>query len=480
MCRTSRPALPLLASALNWESAPARAIALETLVRACAPSNRYRESIVGAALGRGLPALLLAELNAVASRSDQEARVLRVVMVDLLRALSAPGMYGTEVRRILEGSPIWARESRQRHDLFLPANASMGLIGGGGAASILLQGSSETLRLLTAPPVSRSSRGAEAPSLHGSLSRGLHDGKEAARQIAREREQPSTTPATSNIAVVSKVVDPAAVLEPTQNTPATQQSIDRVKLPSTTTSGLEHAPTFEGVVPERERREGDAEVEERSAERLMMEGGVSQGGVLAAKESEPADTDASATERVTFSFTEEQQVSLEANGKPEKKDAEKQAQSAESAIEEIPGEAVSGRNGSSAIQPPSDLDKLRHGCHHNDDKTLKPSVDDTMVKPSIAADAGPSEHVMPVRDSAEISSPLDGSHRLSQETVTRSPTASPQMQTPKRVPKPSEERSSFRTPASQRRRSLLDQMETSGSGDMRRASLPGAADSPLG
>ncbi|KXZ49939.1 hypothetical protein GPECTOR_19g390 [Gonium pectorale] len=55
-----------------------------------------------------------------------EAAVLRVLAVDVLRALQLEGLHSALVHRLLEASPVWTAYRHQRHDLFLPSGAGAG------------------------------------------------------------------------------------------------------------------------------------------------------------------------------------------------------------------------------------------------------------------------------------------------------------------------------------------------------------------
>ncbi|KAK2077974.1 hypothetical protein QBZ16_003842 [Prototheca wickerhamii] len=266
LSRTTRPAVPVLVAALAWDSAAARGVALETLLRGLAPANRQREALIGAAVARNLPAWLLAELATVAARSDQEARVLRVLIVDLLRALSTPGPHASELRALLDASPVWARESRQRHDLFLPAAAHAAIGGaGGGAASLLLHGNAETIRLLTAPtpvpaPPSLSSSGGSSAdlrprgALHAALLESQRTSGELRRSISSASSERSAGRGEHRVPADAFAVNsppgsgaleaaaPVAVVQP--GTP----------LDTPTAMALDRAPTFQGSVPEARAR----------------------------------------------------------------------------------------------------------------------------------------------------------------------------------------------------------------------------------
>ncbi|KAG2494521.1 hypothetical protein HYH03_007288 [Edaphochlamys debaryana] len=149
----------------------AAVLALEGLVRALGPGNRQRDALVLQALQYGLIPELLAALEwGAAARGGGpggdgagpgggggggqdgggsgnagggEAAVVRVLAVDVLRALRAEGAHSHQVCWLLDASPTWQAYAHQRHDLFLPSGAGaqgsvVGLLAGGSGGRFAL------------------------------------------------------------------------------------------------------------------------------------------------------------------------------------------------------------------------------------------------------------------------------------------------------------------------------------------------------
>ena len=54
---------------------------------------------------------------------EGDEAVERVLAVEVLHLLRAPGPYCVGVSQTLEASPVWQAYKHQKHDLFLPAGA---------------------------------------------------------------------------------------------------------------------------------------------------------------------------------------------------------------------------------------------------------------------------------------------------------------------------------------------------------------------
>jgi DnaJ family protein C protein 13 len=179
------PAVAPLVCCLRWGGAPG-ALAAEALKRLLDLQCRGRDALVGAALRAGLAQLLLARLewraggaSAAVGAADtsasaaalaavagdpaaaREAAVRRVLAVDLLNLLTAPGAHAAEARAALDAAPAWAAHAGQRHDLFLPAGG--GAPGGGGVAA-LVGGADARLLTAAAGGEARAAGGPLAPS----------------------------------------------------------------------------------------------------------------------------------------------------------------------------------------------------------------------------------------------------------------------------------------------------------------------------
>ncbi|GIM04041.1 hypothetical protein Vretimale_8678, partial [Volvox reticuliferus] len=164
----SPPVVQVLCDAMQLGPA-ARVLALEALKRALAPVNRQRDALVLQALQYGLIPELLASLDWQSSRGgpavvpgpvantgsatggdsagggggtggDDDVAVLRVLAVDVLKALQLEGLHSQQVNNLLDGSAVWQAYCHQRHDLYLPSGA-------------IAQGS--VVGLLTAPETAR-------------------------------------------------------------------------------------------------------------------------------------------------------------------------------------------------------------------------------------------------------------------------------------------------------------------------------------
>ncbi|GLC44152.1 hypothetical protein PLESTM_001561500 [Pleodorina starrii] len=165
LATASPPAVQVLCGAMRLGPA-ARVLALEALKRALAPVNRQRDALVLQALQYGLIPELLSSLDWQSSRGgggpggatgpgaggpnggggggggggEDDAAVLRVLAVEVLRALQLEGLHSQQVNNLLDGSAVWQAYCHQRHDLYLPSGASA-------------QGS--VVGLLTAPETAR-------------------------------------------------------------------------------------------------------------------------------------------------------------------------------------------------------------------------------------------------------------------------------------------------------------------------------------
>ncbi|KAL0040215.1 hypothetical protein WJX77_000548 [Trebouxia sp. C0004] len=151
LARTSPPAAPTLMAAMGWGMAGS-ALALETLQRALTLANRARDSLVGSALGAGLVQVLLQRLDwrsgsgADADNQEGDEAVERVLAVEVLHLLRAPGAYSVSLSDTLGASEVWQAFKHQKHDLFLPSagDRSAGVVG-------LLKGSQVARFALPAP-----------------------------------------------------------------------------------------------------------------------------------------------------------------------------------------------------------------------------------------------------------------------------------------------------------------------------------------
>ncbi|CAI5949315.1 unnamed protein product [Closterium sp. NIES-65] len=196
--------IALLMRAIGW--AGAAVLALETMKRLLAPTNRSRDVIVAQALRNGLVQVLLAILDwraggkaSLAARmrwSESEAAVGRVLTVEILRLLGADGAYSIRVQEILNGSEVWRAFKDQKHDLFLPTNVQSsgagvaGLLQGAGSAALALP--ALALPASAAPPTTATPAAAPAaaPAVAAAVAPGatlssspLHSG-EAARSLS--------------------------------------------------------------------------------------------------------------------------------------------------------------------------------------------------------------------------------------------------------------------------------------------------------
>jgi DnaJ family protein C protein 13 len=162
------PALLAAASGLGATAASSArsAVALETLKRALQPGVRSRDALVAACLASGFVGFLLAFLDwrsgdpsessgthaLSASALDEAARpaeLARVLAVDVLTAMGAPGAHAAAAAAALEGSETWAALAGRRHDLFLPAGAAGARAG---VAGLLLAPPAARVLALPRPP----------------------------------------------------------------------------------------------------------------------------------------------------------------------------------------------------------------------------------------------------------------------------------------------------------------------------------------
>lgn len=81
----------------------------------------YRPSIVGV-VAVGARDLFVQKFLCCLQDSDEA--VERVLAVEVLHLLSAPGAYSGSISNTLGGSEVWQAYRHQKHDLFLPAGAN--------------------------------------------------------------------------------------------------------------------------------------------------------------------------------------------------------------------------------------------------------------------------------------------------------------------------------------------------------------------
>ena len=111
----------------------AKILSLEIIKRSLNPQNRGRDALVKQAVDCKLVQVLLDILDWNGSDSasskgisanNADEGTLRVLVVDIIHLLRREGTYAEVIKDMVDENEIWKAYSQQKHDLFLPSNAS--------------------------------------------------------------------------------------------------------------------------------------------------------------------------------------------------------------------------------------------------------------------------------------------------------------------------------------------------------------------
>jgi DnaJ family protein C protein 13 len=110
----------------------AEILALEIIKRSLNPQNRGRDGLVKQALDCKLVQVLLSMLDWKAEESpskgisanNADEGTKRVLVVDIIHLLRKEGAYAQVIKDMVDDNEVWKAYSQQKHDLFLPSNAS--------------------------------------------------------------------------------------------------------------------------------------------------------------------------------------------------------------------------------------------------------------------------------------------------------------------------------------------------------------------